>query len=335
MRSRITVLVVAVFAVVLVLGVASSAQAFPSKTNPCTGCHGVDTAVKVTAVETSNNGTTATYSVSVSDAYGDGVTGWGVFDGSTKLAGALGAGSFSVAVGKSYTVYGVAGAGGTGANSVVISPTAPPPPADTTPPTVSITAPTDSATVSGSVTINADASDGGSGVASVVFKVDGVTVGTDTSAPYSATWNAAGAAAGAHSIQAVATDGSNNSAAAAISVSIASPPTPPSAQSGTLTVTVTNSTGTPLASVNVVVRDATTGARYFGVTSAAGTAEFASLAYGDYSVSARARGYRASSTSVVVDTPSETATLSLNARTSKHVPKSTAKVHHARQHVTQ
>src|SRR6185437_5938441 len=63
------------------------------------------------------------------------------------------------------------------------------PTADTTPPTVSITAPTGGATVSGSVTITANASDNGS-VAGVQFKVDGANVGSeDTASPYSVSWD--------------------------------------------------------------------------------------------------------------------------------------------------
>ena len=61
-----------------------------------------------------------------------------------------------------------------------------PPPPDTTPPTVSVTAPAAGATVSGTnVTVSANASDN-VGVAGVQFKLDGANLGAeDTSAPYS------------------------------------------------------------------------------------------------------------------------------------------------------
>lgn len=78
---------------------------------------------------------------------------------------------------------------------------------DNVPPTTSITAPTEGAEVFGSTTVNATASDN-IGVVSVALKVDGTTVGTDTSAPYSFTWNATGV--GAHTLQTVATDGAGN-----------------------------------------------------------------------------------------------------------------------------
>ena len=51
--------------------------------------------------------------------------------------------------------------------------------ADTTPPTVAITAPADQATVSGSITVSATASDD-VGVASVQFKLDGNPLGGPT-----------------------------------------------------------------------------------------------------------------------------------------------------------
>ena len=60
---------------------------------------------------------------------------------------------------------------------------------DTTPPTVAISTPSAGATVSGTVTVAASASDN-VGVASVQFKLDGVNLGAkDTIAPYSIAWN--------------------------------------------------------------------------------------------------------------------------------------------------
>jgi hypothetical protein len=84
---------------------------------------------------------------------------------------------------------------------------------DTTPPTVSITAPADGTTVSGaSVTISANASDaGGSNVAGVLFKVDGTNIQNEvTTSPYSLTWNSNSVADGTHTLTAVARDGANN-----------------------------------------------------------------------------------------------------------------------------
>lgn len=60
---------------------------------------------------------------------------------------------------------------------------------DRQPPDCTIVQPTDSAAVSGIVTVRADAWDS-SGVSEVRFYVDGVRVGTDLVAPYTATWDA-------------------------------------------------------------------------------------------------------------------------------------------------
>ena len=60
---------------------------------------------------------------------------------------------------------------------------------DTTAPTVSITAPANGATVSGTVTVSATASDN-VGVVGVQFLLDGANLGAeDTSSPYSISWN--------------------------------------------------------------------------------------------------------------------------------------------------
>lgn len=61
-------------------------------------------------------------------------------------------------------------------------------PSDTVPPTVSITNPINGTTVSGLVQVSAEASDSG-GIANVGFYVDGNSLGTDTSAPYSVFWD--------------------------------------------------------------------------------------------------------------------------------------------------
>jgi hypothetical protein len=73
-----------------------------------------------------------------------------------------------------------------------------PPP--TGPPTVSITSPTNGATLlAGPVPITATAADPDCGVGSVEFFVDGVSIGTDTTAPYAVTWDAT---AGNHTLTA-------------------------------------------------------------------------------------------------------------------------------------
>ncbi len=78
-------------------------------------------------------------------------------------------------------------------------------------PTVSITAPTNGATVSGTITVSASASDN-VGVVGVQFKLDGANLGTeDTTSPYSISWNSTTTTNGSHSLTATARDAAGNS----------------------------------------------------------------------------------------------------------------------------
>ena len=84
--------------------------------------------------------------------------------------------------------------------------------ADTTPPTVSLTAPQTNATVSGIVTVSATASDN-VGVASVQFQLDGTNLSSaQTIAPYSIQWDTTSAANGSHTLTAIAKDAAGNAA---------------------------------------------------------------------------------------------------------------------------
>ncbi|MBU6402506.1 MAG: DUF1565 domain-containing protein, partial [Verrucomicrobia bacterium] len=80
--------------------------------------------------------------------------------------------------------------------------------ADTTPPTVAISAPVGGATVSGTaVRVSANASDDGT-VASVQFALDGANLGSAvTAAPYAVNWDTTGVSNGSHTLTAIATDG--------------------------------------------------------------------------------------------------------------------------------
>jgi len=80
---------------------------------------------------------------------------------------------------------------------------------DTQAPTVSITAPSGGTTVSGTVAINATASDN-VGVSKVEFYVDGTLKSTDTTAPYSYSWNTTTYANSSHTLVAKAYDAANN-----------------------------------------------------------------------------------------------------------------------------
>ncbi|MCY1018218.1 PHB depolymerase family esterase [Pyxidicoccus sp. MSG2] len=111
-------------------------------------------------------------------------------------------------------------------------------PGDTTPPTVNVTAPANGATVSGTVTVTASASDA-VGVARVEFLVDGSTVSTDTAAPYEFAWNSTGVSNGTHTLGARAFDAAGNQATdndTSVTVSNSGTPTP-------VTVSFTSITG--------------------------------------------------------------------------------------------
>lgn len=73
------------------------------------------------------------------------------------------------------------------------------------PPSVTITAPAEGATLSGTVTIEASAADYPGPVTQVEFFAGGTSLGIDASAPYSATWDTTTVASGAHTITATAT----------------------------------------------------------------------------------------------------------------------------------
>lgn len=96
---------------------------------------------------------------------------------------------------------------------------------DTTFPTISITSPTGGTTVSGNVTITADANDN-IAVSQVQFKVDGVNLGNvDASFPYSAPWDTTAGSNGSHDLTAVATDTAGNSTTSSpVNVTVNNPP---------------------------------------------------------------------------------------------------------------
>lgn len=80
---------------------------------------------------------------------------------------------------------------------------------DTTAPTVSITSPANGATVSGTLTVAADASDD-TGVSQVDFYLDGALEASDVSSPYEWSWDTTTSADGSHSLGATASDDAGN-----------------------------------------------------------------------------------------------------------------------------
>ncbi|MEY2571560.1 MAG: hypothetical protein QOE63_1910, partial [Acidimicrobiaceae bacterium] len=97
-----------------------------------------------------------------------------------------------------------------------------PPPADTTPPTVALSAPAAGATVSGTTKVTATASDD-VGVQSVQFKLGAQDLGAaDTTSPYSYDWDTKGVANGTYTLTAIARDAAGNAkTSTAVQVTVA------------------------------------------------------------------------------------------------------------------
>jgi hypothetical protein len=119
---------------------------------------------------------------------------------------------------------------------------------DTTPPTVSMTAPANGATISGTVTISCSAADN-VGVASVQFQCDGANVGSAlTTTPYSLAMNTASYPNGTHTLTAVARDAAGNQTT-----------------SSGVTVNISNTVvGSPVVSVAATIPTAVLGGTNYG-----------------------------------------------------------------------
>ncbi|HEX7836986.1 MAG TPA: proprotein convertase P-domain-containing protein [Kofleriaceae bacterium] len=128
-------------------------------------------------------------------------------------------------------------------------------------PTVSITSPTNGATVSGTITVSANAADADGTVASVRFDLPDGTSVTDTTAPFSTTFDTTRVANGAGQvIRATATD--NQGATATTSVSVTVSNGTPTCINGTFTSTdvpkaIPDNNATGITSNNAVVGNGT------------------------------------------------------------------------------
>lgn len=193
---------------------------------------------------------------------------------------------------------------------------------DTTPPTVSLTSPANGLTVSGTLTVSANASDN-VGVMGVQFKIDGSALGSEVvSAPYSVSLNTLQLLTGIHTISAVARDAAGNTATASVNVTVSNvslDTTPPSVSitapasgatiSGTASLTATASDNVAVAGVQFSVDGTNLGNE---VTSAPystslNTSQFAN---GSHTVTATARDAAGnkSSSSVTVTVSNSTPT---------------------------
>ncbi|HTH72062.1 MAG TPA: Ig-like domain-containing protein [Candidatus Pristimantibacillus sp.] len=93
------------------------------------------------------------------------------------------------------------------------------PPADNTPPVVSLTAPSNGSTVSSTISITGSASDNVS-VSSMTLRVDDAYVATDNSSPYSFTLDTTKYADGPHTLTLRAWDPTNNMGEASVTVTV-------------------------------------------------------------------------------------------------------------------
>lgn len=167
-------------------------------------------------------------------------------------------------------------------------------PDDTTPPTVSLTAPADGATVSGSVALSATATDNVA-VTKVEFYDNSTLVATDTTAPYGTTWNTTTAPNGTHLLTARAYDAAGNIASDNRTVQLQNgdqqAPTMPTNVSATanaynkVTISWTASTDNVGVAGYSIVRDGVALTSVSGVTSYQDTTVAPNTSYG-YQVSA-------------------------------------------------
>ena len=97
---------------------------------------------------------------------------------------------------------------------------------DITNPTVNISSPSNGSTVSGTVSITANASDN-AGLNVVRFSINGNLVHSDNSSPYSYSWNTSSASAGVHVLTATAVDAAGNSSTHEIEVTVNTTVLPP------------------------------------------------------------------------------------------------------------
>jgi len=158
-----------------------------------------------------------------------GVTGYEVFRNGVSLGTttSLSFNNTGLTCGTTYTagVRAKDAAGNNSATSTLTVATSSCSTADTTPPVVTVTSPTNGSTVSGSITVSSTATDPG-GIQNVTFQLDGTTFTNDTVAPYSVSFDTATISNGSHTFGSRAADTAGN-------VGVATP----------VTVTVSNGGG--------------------------------------------------------------------------------------------
>jgi O-glycosyl hydrolase len=166
------------------------------------------------------------------------------------------------------------------------------------PPVVSITAPANGATVSGTATVTATATSS-IGVASVQFQLDGTNVGSPvTAAPYSYSWDTTKSSNGSHTLKAIAKDTVGNSTTSAgdtvtVSNAVAPPvvsitaPANGATVSGAITVSGSASSSLSISSVQVSV-DSGSFSNASGTNSWSFSLDTASLSNATHTLTAKA-----------------------------------------------
>lgn len=182
-------------------------------------------------------------------------------------------------------------------DNVTVTTANPPPPANV-PPSVALTSPAAGASFTDPATVNLDAaaSDSDGTIARVDFYSGSTLIGTDTSAPYAATWS--GVAAGTYTLTAIATDNAGaTTTSASVSINVGSAPPPPPPPSGSLPTGWSNTdvggTGAAGSSTFTVGTFTVTGAG----ADVWGTADAFQYAYtnvsGDFTITARVTSIQA------------------------------------------
>jgi hypothetical protein len=221
-----------------------------------------DTTVPTTAITSPANNATVSGTVSVNASASDNVAVSKVeFYVNGTLKGTVTAAPFSFSwnttsvTNNSYTLtakaYDVAGNVG---QSSTVTVTVNNPVPDTTPPSIAIGSPANNTTLSTTTTVTATASDN-VGVSKVEFYVNGTLQSTDSTTPYSFSWNTTAVAYGTYTLTAKAYDAANNVAtSSAVTVNVSNPvidTTPP-------TVAITSpASGTTVSGTVTVAASAT------------------------------------------------------------------------------
>jgi len=126
---------------------------------------------------------------------------------------------------------------------------------DTAAPSASVTAPATGATVSGTVNVTASATDN-VGVSKVEFFVNGSLAATDSSSPYSYSWNTTAIANGTYNLTAKAYDAANNATtSSAVTVSINNVLPDTTAPSASVTAPATGATVSGTVNVTASAND--------------------------------------------------------------------------------